>query len=59
MQIFDALDLKYDGDYDSDERSAEVQREIEFVQRIVKTVVGAANVHHQGFGTDVLASIRS
>jgi hypothetical protein len=31
MQIFDAIDLKYDGDDESDERWAEVQREIEFV----------------------------
>lgn len=59
MQIFDAIDLKYDGDHDSSERWAEVQREIEFVRRIVKTVIGAMKVHRQGFGTDVLASIRS
>jgi hypothetical protein len=58
MQIFDAIDLKY-GDDDSDERWAEVQRQIEFVRRIAKTVIGAANVHRQGFDTDVLASIRS
>ena len=59
MQVFDAIDLKYDGDDDSDERWAEVQREIEFVRRIVKTVIGEAKVHRQGFDTDVLASIKS
>ena len=59
MQIFDAIDLKYDGDHDSDERWAEVQREIEFVRRVVTTVTGATNVHRQGFDTDILASIRS
>lgn len=57
MQIFDAIDLTYGGG-DSDERWAEVQREIEFVRRIVKTVIGAANVHRQGFDTGILASIR-
>lgn len=59
MQIFDTMDLKYGGKDDSDERWAEVQREIEFVQRIVKTVMGAANGRSQGFDTGVLASIRS
>jgi hypothetical protein len=59
MQIFDAIDLKYDRDDDSDERRAEVQREFEFVHRIVKTVIGAANVSRQGIDTDVLASIQS
>lgn len=59
MQIFDAIDLKYDGGHDSDERWAEVQRGIAFVRRIVKTVIGAADVHRQGFDTEVLASIRS
>lgn len=59
MQIFDAIDLKYSGKDESDERWAEVQREIEFAQRIVRTVMRAANVHREGFDTGVLASIRS
>lgn len=59
MQIFDAIDLKYGGKDESGERWAEVQREIEFIQRIVRTVMRAANVHREGFDTGVLASIRS
>jgi hypothetical protein len=59
MQIFDAIDLEYHGDDDSDDRGAQVQREIEFVRRIVKTVVEATNVHRQGFDNDLLAAIRS
>jgi len=58
MQIFDAIDLKYDGDH-SDERWTEVQREIEFVRRIVRTVIGAPNIDRRGFDINVLASIRS
>ena len=59
MQIFDAIDLKYDSDDDSDERWAEVQREIQFVRRIVRTVIGAASMDRQDFAADILASIRS
>lgn len=58
-QVFDAIDLKYDGDAGSDERRAEVQREIEFIRRIVKTVTGAVNPRRQGFDADLLASIKS
>jgi len=59
MQIFDAIDLKYDSDDDSDERWAEVQREIRFVRRIVRTVIEAASMDRQDFAADILVSIRS
>jgi len=59
MQVFDAIDLKYDDGGDADERWAEVRREIEFVRRTVKTAIGAANTGRQGFDAEVIASLRS
>jgi hypothetical protein len=58
MQIFEAIDLKYD-DYDSEERRAEVQREVEFVRRVVTTVVTSQLSYGDGLSAEVLASIRS
>jgi hypothetical protein len=58
MQIFDAIDLKY-ADYDSDERWADVQREIDFVRAVVTTVVSARGLDGEGLPSEVLASIRS
>jgi hypothetical protein len=58
MQIFEAIDLRYD-DYDSEERAAEVQREIEFVRRVVTTVVTSQLSYGDGLSAEVLASIRS
>ncbi|GAA4693299.1 hypothetical protein [Nocardioides conyzicola] len=58
-QIFEAIDLKYEGDVEQDERWGEVQREIEFVRRVVTAVVGYEPQTGQGFTPDFLASIRS
>jgi hypothetical protein len=57
-QIFDAIDLKYDTNY-PDERWAEIQREIQFIRRIVSTVVSATKGYRQGFTVEVLATIQS
>jgi hypothetical protein len=65
-QIFDAIDLKYvygDGDPEgrlSDEqRWSEVQREAEFVRRVVTAVVQSKRDAGLGYPPDVLASIRA
>ena len=58
-QIFEAIDLKYDADHDSEERWAEVQREIEFVRRVVTAVVVAERDPGLGFAPELLASLRS
>jgi hypothetical protein len=58
MQIFDAIDLKYP-DYDSEDRWGEVQREIEFVRRVVTTVVASQESDDDGLSAELLASIRS
>ena len=57
MQIFDAIDLKY-ADYDSEERWAEVQREIEFVRGVVTTVVASQKSDGGGLSAELLDSIR-
>lgn len=58
MQIFDAIDLKYGGEDDSEERWSEVQREIDFVRRVVTAVVRSEREGGAGFAPDLLASIR-
>lgn len=58
VQIFDAVDLKYDSDYDHEERWAEVQRETEFVRRVVTAVVRTERGASSGFTLDLLAAIR-
>jgi hypothetical protein len=57
-QIFEAIDLKYDGDSDSDERWTEVQREIGFVRHIVTVVVRSERDTRSGFTPELLAAIR-
>lgn len=59
MQIFDPIELKYDGHDDSDERWLEVQREIESVRRIVATVVESKRDARPGFTPELLVSIKS
>jgi hypothetical protein len=65
-QIFDAIDLEYEyGTGESEERRsdedrwAEVQREAEFVRRVVTTVVEAKRDGGLGYTPDVLTSIKS
>lgn len=58
-QIFEAIDLKYEGDDDSDGRWGEVQREIGFVRQIVTTVVASKRTGELGFMPGLLASIKS
>jgi len=58
MQIFDAIDLKY-ADYDSEERWAEVQHEIDFVRRVVATVVASQSFDGNCLSAEVLTAIRS
>lgn len=57
-QIFEAIDVAYDGEETSDARWAEVQREVEFVHRIVATVVAGSKLRDSRLETDVLISIR-
>lgn len=57
-QIFEAIDLAHESE-DSDERWAEVQREVVLVRRIVTTVTTSAKQQRPHLGADVLASIRS
>jgi hypothetical protein len=57
MQIFDAIDLKYDGDH-TEARWTEVQREIAFVRRVVNTVVRAQKPDGPGLDAQLLASIK-
>ena len=57
MQIFDAIDLKYDGDY-TEARWTEVKREITFVRRVVNTVVRAQKPDGAGLDAQLLASIK-
>jgi hypothetical protein len=60
QQIFEAIDLKYEArDVDPEERWPEVQREAEFVRRIVTTVVQAKREAGLGYTRDVLNSIKS
>ena len=59
MQIFDQIELKYEGHDDSDERWLEVQREIESVRRIVATVVESKRDARPGFTPELLVSIKS
>jgi hypothetical protein len=59
MQIFDAIDLKYQGNDEGEERWAEVQREIEFVRRVVSAVVRFEREASSGFSPELLAAIRS
>ncbi|MEO7588655.1 MAG: hypothetical protein ABIS84_11580, partial [Arachnia sp.] len=58
-QIFDAIDVAYDGDDKSDERWADVQREVKFVRRIVDAVVAGVQEQGAGLPGDVLSSIRA
>lgn len=58
-QVFEAIDVVYDGEDESDERWADVQREVEFVRRIVTTIVDSVKQQRPHFGDDVLSSIRS
>ena len=59
-QIFEAIDLKYEyGDGDPEGRWPEVQREAEFVRRVVTAVVQSKRDAGLGYTPDVLASIRS
>jgi hypothetical protein len=57
MQVFDAIDLKYDGEY-SEARWTEVQREIAFVRRAVNTLVRARDLDGPGLDAQLLASIK-
>lgn len=58
MQIFEAIDLKYDGDHDAEERWADVQREIEFVRDVVTIVTRSERDAGSRFAPELLASIR-
>jgi hypothetical protein len=58
IQIFEALDLKYDGDHGHEERWAEVQREVGFVQRVVTAVVRSQRSPQSGLSPETLAAIR-
>lgn len=57
-QIFEAIDLKYEGDHNHEERWSEIQREIEFVHRVVTAVVRSERDAGSGFSPELLAAIR-
>lgn len=57
-QIFDAIDLKYDGDEDAEGRWNEIQHEIDFVRQIVSTVVAFKRTGELGFTCGLLDSIK-
>lgn len=57
-QIFDAIDLKYEGDEEATGRWPEVQREVEFVQRVVRVVVNSMKDADRGYPPEVLAAIK-
>jgi hypothetical protein len=56
-QIFEAIDLKYEGDFDPSERWTDVQREIELVRQIVATVVNSKRDDQLDFPQEMLASL--
>jgi hypothetical protein len=58
-QIFEVIDLKYDADDDSEERWAEVQREIQFIRGVVTAVTRSERETGPGFAPGLLASIRT
>jgi hypothetical protein len=58
-QIFEAIDLKYDGDDDSPERWNDIQRERDVVRRVVTAVVEAKRGGELGFAPELLAFIKS
>jgi hypothetical protein len=57
-QIFEAIDLKYDGGDDAEDRWDEIQHEIAFVRGVVNTVVASKRTHELGFTPELLASIK-
>lgn len=59
-QIFEDIDLKYEsGDGEPQQRWLAVQREAEFVRRVVTTVVGSKRDAELGFTLELLTSIKS
>ena len=57
MQIFECLDLKYDGEFPG-ERTAEVAAETRWIRECVTRVVAAQGREQPGLTPDLLARIR-
>lgn len=59
-QILEAIDLKYESEGgEPEDRWAEVQREAEFVRRVVKTIVQSKRDAGLGSTPEVLTSIKA